>query len=351
MKVFITIVKIVVILALIAVITVMMFVHPASEVFAEGVVFDKNTIPLMYSDGGMDFVDPHNLPTDQEDLIALAARMYDVANKNTKRLDKCAFLISYNSNIKGNILISFEIPVFGYRYQLKNGTEYWGTEYSIPQGNAEQAASMFAKENSMFALRSYTDVSKMDYLYSLKSYKPTLVRDEETGVISIESDFSDKNLVPQKKWKIEQKTPVFSSTQEEPYYAAGRPMTTNNIKTASIEYKRSKEGNYYVIVVELDTDEKETWENTIEELRSGAGDDARYDKMTETLEIWENGYYKRFKSEDYCSAWYDAGGKPHMEFIFNFDTNFFYEDKYTDPDVYDNFAEAKADALAYHAAR
>ena len=65
--------------------------------------------------------------------------------------------------------------------------------------------------------------------------------------------------------------------------------------------------------------------------------------MTETLEIWENGYYKRFHSLDLCSA---KGG--FMTFDFNFDTSFFYGENSLKPSSYDNFLDAKRLALQYN---
>ena len=287
---------------------------------------------------------PDTLPTDQTELIRLAAQMYATANQNTQAMQSAAFLVKYNSNIKINLgVATMEIPVQGYRYQLKTGTEFYSTEYAIPgEEGLGSLAGMFSKESSDFASRSYADVTKANYMFSEKSYSPTISKDPETNEVRIESNFSDKNLVSASKWSPEQPLPYYCSAQEEPFYAANRSMTENNILSATIEYCKSLSGNYYRLQLELDVDKEETWERTIEELRSGAGEDAKYTKMTEIIEIWENGYYKSFRSLDHT---WSKKGTMTMEFDYN--TYYYYDAEHTVPSYYQNFSEAKEKALAY----
>lgn len=315
----------------------------AGEKMGENISFGQTSEPDF--EGSIDFLNPLFLPKNKQDRIEAAEKLYALANENTQKTDAFALSIKYSTCININLLgAKMSIPVVGLRYQLKNGTEYYATEYAMPEGEGVGVlAGWFAKESSMFASRSYVDIQKMDYMYSEKSYSPTFTVDETTGAVTIVSDFTSDNMVDTKKWAKEQAVPTFSVKQNKPYYVANRPMTKTNILDAEIEYIRSAEGNYYKVVLELDVDKKETWENTIEELRSGAGDDAKYDKMTETLEIWENGYYKRFHSLDLCSA---KGG--FMTFDFNFDTSFFYGENSLKPSSYDNFLDAKRLALQYN---
>lgn len=327
------------------------FFQKPTEKQGENISFGKTSQPEFsepaYSGAISAFASPNSLPANtaqtKEERIALAARMYEVANANTQHLNGWALSIKYSTCI--NIGSFLSIPVVGLRYQLKNGNEYYATEYALPDGDAAGTlAGWFAKESSMFASRSYVDVTKTDYMYSEKCYSPTIEINSETKEVKVTSNYSPDNMVPEEKWAKKQPVPTFSAEQDKPYWVANRPMTATNILDATIEYVETPEGNYYSIVIELDVTKPETYENTIGELRAGAGDDAKYDKMTETLEIWENGYYKRFHSLDYCSA---SGGI--MKFDFDFDTSFFYGESSLKPENYDNFIEVKQIAEAFAA--
>lgn len=330
--------------------------NPPKESPGENISFGQTSEPVLTSEAydqhlDLSFITPKSVAPSsaltKEQRIALAAQLYATANANTQNLHAFALSIKYSTsiNIVLGSLLTLSIPVVGLRYQVKNGTEYYATEYALPNGDgAEALAGWFAKESSMFASRSYVDIASMDYMYSEKCYSPTMTVDPETGKVTVESDYSAANRVPESKWAKKQPIPVFSMQQDKPYWVANRPMTETNISDATVEYVKSDAGNYYSIVLELDVTKPETYENTIGELRAGAGEDAKYDKMTETLEIWENGYYKRFHSLDLCSA-----KNGFMTFDFDFDTSFFYGPESTNPANYDNFIEIKQIATEYNA--
>lgn len=341
MKAFKIVLSVLLIVALVGMIAVIIFVKSPSS--NEELKLEESSKPEYETTFG--FV-PETLPTDETELIRLAARMYDVANRNTQDLENVAFIIKYNSTISLNLGVSLPIPIQGYRYQLKNGTEYYATEYAIPGSSGLGGmAGQFSKENSHFASRSYGDASKAEYLYSQKSYAPSIVMDEKTNEPVITSDFSEKNLVPEKLWSPKQPLPYYCSVQSERFYAANRSMSENNILSASIEKCKGQSGDYYRLIIELDVTKEETWERTIDELRQGTAPDGHYTSMTEIIDIWENGYYKSFRSLD-KSEWKKGG----FSMDFDYNTYYFYDDAHTTPTAYSNFAEAKQNALAFFAA-
>lgn len=355
-KTIVVIVSILLILALLSLLAVIIFVHnPASN---EELILFETVMPEY--DNTFTFITAEMLETDESDsnsfalsektlnncntnLTELATEMYRVANENAAKMPSYASLIKFASTVTVNVLgKKIDVPVQGYRYKLKNGTEYYATEYSIPGSEGlGPVAGMFAKESSDFASRSYADVTKADYMYSEKSYSPTIELND-AGEPEIKYDFSEKNMVPTSKWAIEQPVPCYCIEQDDTFYASNRSMSPNNILSPSIEYIKSTGGNYYRIVLDLDVEKEESWERTMDELRQGTGPDAKYTKLHEIIEIWENGYYKSFRSIDHV-VWKNG----LMEMELDFKTYYYYDEEHCDPASYDNFTEVKEKALVY----
>lgn len=296
---------------------------------------DSAVMPKIESYADMSFVKAENLPPDNSDAAkALATELYNAANENFQKIQACAYIVNCVNDMTALII---PMKVAGFRFVLKNGEEYYYAEYSIPEGAGGQLAAKFEKENTAFATRSYVDLAKMNYLYSEKSYSPKF----KEGTSEIQCDWSDKNRVGDKKWPVEQEVPPFCDSQDKPYTQTDQVINEKTIKSAKIEYFKTDAGNYYSITADLDVENPDTTAISIVNLRKGAGSDARYVKMTETIEIWENGYYKRFRSVD---GW-EAGV---MKSELDYDTYFYYDENHTTPGTYRNFDEVKTNALAYN---
>lgn len=334
MKIAILASKILLIVGIISLNAVLAFVQPPAEKLEFGFELKrpdfKSTAPLI--------VDPKNLPTNPQAKIELAAKIYRAVNENYKKLDKWAMKVNCVSEM--TLLKKIRVPVYGYRNILKNGDEYYYTEYSIPSEKGGALMNAFAKDTTAFAQRDYADISKMDFLYSRKSYEPKFRKSEETGKTEIIPNWEDDNIVEKKKWENERKLPIFHESQPEPYCQTGQNITEGTIKWAEIEYFPQEK--YYRIEAELDTDNEETWKNSIENLRKGAGKSAEYTSMVETIEVWDNMYYRSFRSVD---AWSAAGGG--MSSVLDFYTGFAYDEALCDPAKYLDFEDAKKDALEY----
>ena len=358
MKVVATISKILVILALIALIVmIILFGGQTSAVQTfvadpnEQPPTDSSTIDFSAVRAKLDtFVGKDvSAASVQADLIKASAEAYRTACANAKSAEQMYLFVNCKTTMFPDTIM--EMPVIGNRYVLKTGTEFYYTEYSIPGGGFGKLAGLFAPENTTFALRSYSDASIMDYVYSEKSLSPKFVTaDDGSGaVVGIERYWDDpEKQIPEKNWKKNQPQGIFCSAQEGEYTATDQNITEETIKSAQIEYKTSESGNYYVLTLELDTDNPVTTERSIDNLRKGANsDDANYTSMVETIEIWENGYFKYFKSLD---KW-EAKGKIVITSLIDYETTFYFDSKHTDPTIYMDFAEAKTNALAYNSTR
>ena len=254
-------------------------------------------------------------------------------------------MVNCNTDMTIDIVLSkIEMPVIGSRYIMKRGTEYFYTEYSIPVGDTKTLAGWFAKENTMFATRSYTDVSCMDYLYSEKCYEPEFITNDVTGETEILRNWDEANMVSESKWQTEHKVPVFCSAQNGNYAQTDQVINKNTVKDASVEFIESDEGNFYKLTLTLDTDNPETTAISIENLRKGADDkNAAYYDMVETIEIWDNGYFKKFRSID---KWTAKNGL--ISSVIDYDTFFYYSEEFADTSKYYDFDDVKKAALEYN---
>lgn len=356
MKVVGTIFKILVIIALIAVI-VLIILFGGSSSAPQSFVADENSQPVTapatdFSALKSKLISFSSSAASSEsadaDLIETCAAAYKLACENAKSADKMYLFVNCNTTMFPGTFL--EMPVIGNRYILKTGTEYYYTEYSIPGGGFGSLAGMFAPENTTFALRSYADASSMDYLYSEKSLSPKFITSENGDVTGIERYWDDpEKQVSEDKWAKEQPLGIFCSLQDGEYTATDQNIMKENIKKASVEYKTGKAGNYFVLTIELDTDNPLTTERSIDNLRRGANSsDANYTSMVETIEIWENGYFKYFRSVD---EWAMHGKKGGINSRIDYETTFYFDVAHTDPSVYMDFAEVKENALGYNATR
>ena len=145
--------KVLLILALIAMCLVIIFVTPKPVVpdLNSGIqVIPEKDSTLVNANNSL-LISPDSIPeTDSEDAINLAYKMYLIANENMKKTDKWTTLVDCSTTMYIGSL--FEIPVVGRRYYLKNGTEYYYTEYQVPGGGAGGLAGMAAPENSDFVM-------------------------------------------------------------------------------------------------------------------------------------------------------------------------------------------------------
>ncbi|HPD02573.1 MAG TPA: hypothetical protein PK245_04345, partial [Clostridia bacterium] len=90
---------------------------------------------------------------------------------------------------------------------------------------------------------------------------------------------------------------------------------------------------------DLDVNNPLTTESSLVELREGAGDEAQYLSIVSTFEVWDNGYFKYFLSNDSWSGGVISGD-------LDFETYFYYDDESCDIGNYQYMKDLAAKCYA-----
>ena len=166
----------------------------------------------------------------------------------------------------------------------------------------------------------------MDYLYSEKSESSTFNAETKNAVVDW-----DKQV---KGYSNEQPKKIFSYKQNQEFFITDQNVLPETIKNPTIEFVRTNVGNYYSLSFDLDVSNPKTYERSMDGLRTGLSD-GNYTSIHENVEIWENGYYKRFVSLDKAE---NSGLALNMDFDFIF----YYRDGFksiADLDGFDDYSE------------
>lgn len=267
---------------------------------------------------------------DMEAKIDFAVTLYTAANDLYKNTEDVALMVTSSTSMFGG-----NVKVPGYRYIVKNSDEYYYLEYSFipPADNALSGfisglAGAIAKESTQFALRKYYD-SSMDDIRVQRVINPTpaMVFDEETGKNIYTVDWTE--VVDE-----EEDLPIYYSGQTEPYVQTEQIINEDTVTSAEVSY--NEEEGYYSLVLELDTTLATTL--TQARLRANSGNDqAFYTRLTQTIEIWDNGYFRYFRAQD---DW-EGPGTIKMTSEIDFKTYFYYDEYWTNPENYQHMAELK----------
>lgn len=331
-----SIIKVLVVIALIAMIAVLILFPPESDNGGDEITSFNLGEPLKPEFSDTLTFDKGYLPdaNDTQAKIEFATELYEKACLNYKNAPQCLYAVDCKTEM--TIMPGFlnmKMNVNGYRYQLKTDTEYYYTEYSVAPGgigNLMQTLNL-KTEDTMFAIRSYTN-SDMDYLYTEKSLSPQFITDEETGELEIVRDWSEGNMVT--GYENQKAQPIYNKNQVGTYYQTDQTINVNTIISADITY--NEEEGFYTLVLTLDVNNPETTQNSIGNLRAGAGESANYDSMVETIEIWDNGYFRTFLSVDEWSA------GAAMSSLLTYATTFYYDDAHMVTSTYMDFDEIKS---------
>lgn len=270
---------------------------------------------------------------DENDLdakIQFAVSLYNQANQLYKSTEDVSMMVRSSTSMFGGL-----VSVPGYRYILKNGDQYYYLEFSfIPKsdnalsGFVSGLAGAIAKESTQFALRKYYDPS-MDTIKVQRVVDPTPIMeyDEE----------AEKNIYTidwTKAVNEEEEIPVYYSGQSGPYVQTDQIINEDSITSADISY--NAEEGYYTLVLELDPPIATTKSQIM--LRANSGNDqAYYTSLTQTIEIWDNGYFRYFRAQD---NW-EGPGTIKMTSEIDFITNFYYDTYWTRPENFQHMVETK----------
>lgn len=244
-----------------------------------------------------------NVDVEGQDAINLAVELYEIGCDNDKLTDHRAFFsVCPTSNLAAGMDNKILLNIL----EVKNGTEYYRVDYRlrdsvplfdlIPESTINKAVKLVTTE------RRYMNTS-MDY----------------TRYQQILNAMTDENGVPYADWsnkaKIDEKTnpnegpskpKIFNKDQDGIYRKSDHTIETDTITEATVTYNETE--GFYSVIIKLDCSfdgngfNKAT-QNTRPLIQDGAGaPNAKYDEITIEFELWDNGYFKTFKSTEHWSA-------------------------------------------------
>lgn len=247
-----------------------------------------------------------DLDVDTNDENALAIALYELANLNDKTT---AHRAMYSFCPTSNVAMGMDNRILVNILEIKNGDEFFRVDYrleddvpifsALPKKAINNALELVVTE------RRYANTD-MDYTryQKIKNAQTTVKANEddpiEEGIpyaIWEEKDITEITDPEQQPSKPQ----IFSASQEGTYYKSAHNVSIDTISEASVEY-REDEGVYFVSMT-LDVSNPVTTENTRPLIQEGSGaDNADYNEIVIEFEMWDNGYYKEFWSNEYWSA-------------------------------------------------
>lgn len=270
------------------------------------------------------------MPTTDAEKRQFAYDLYTLANENFKNAEKAAYAINCTTVMMGS-------AVNGYQYMVKNGDEYFYTEYSFGEEGSGNILSVImqgvAAESTVYAARRYTNASlekvhKQLTLRPAKTVENQKITFRANWAESIRNEEIDKT--------------IYYADQVGAYEYTEQKILPETILTAEVEY--NEEDGYYILTLELDVANEKTTEITRPNLRASSGaPDADYYSMTETIHIWDNGYFRYFRSQDNWQG--TMGGIIALKSELDYQTNFYYDETNCNPENYQDMLEWKAEVL------
>lgn len=249
---------------------------------------------------------------DSLEMKNLAVDLYNKANYNAQHDDTLCYSVYNVSPI--SILKADSVA---YRYFVKNGSEFYNTNYFYTDGSGVGSTIMSAvsAENVLFSQRIYYN-SDLNYGYSQKS-KVMTYQVADNGAVTFGADWNDlyneSEVSAPKEMLVSGREYTFSSFLIE----------ADTISKASISYD---EAGFYKIRLELDCSLDKTMEKELPFLVGAAGDpNARYTAVEMDIEIWDCGRFKKF----FCkNSWHadKAYGFFKLDAVNDYQTSFYYND-------------------------
>ena len=255
------------------------------------------------------------IPTEEDstEMKNLVVELYDKANYNAQHDDTLCYSVYNVSPI--SILKADSIA---YRYFVKNGTEFFNSNYFYTDGSAMGAGIMasVSGENVHFSQRVYYN-SDLEYGYSQKS-KVMEYKVAESGAVSFGADWND--LYNQQE--ISAPKEMLCSGLE--YTFSSFLIEADTITKANITHDNA---GFYKINIELDCSLDKTMAKELPFLVGAAGDPkARYTKVKMDIEIWDCGRFKKFFCENSWSSKNAYGMHLKVDAVNNYQTSFYYND-------------------------
>ncbi len=259
--------------------------------------------------------------SDTEAVKKFAADLYAIASEKYCTADNVAYQTSYTNTM-------LNVPVAGYRFNLRNQDRTHYTEYAYINGDTKNPTIKFlmavmgaiAGDSTRFAEARYTDDS-MDYIQSIKYVAPD--QDHQPTPVFDEAGYPFFDIA----WEEGVKGKMVK--KDYGYRLTDHDVTAETISEATVTY--NEEEGYYTLKLKLDL-VKATENITLPNLRKNADDpDAYYSKLDQTIEIWDNGYPRFFLAED---TWQ---GMVASDLVFS--TTYYFDEYWTNIDNYQYMSE------------
>jgi len=248
-----------------------------------------------------------------------AYSLFQIANRNDQN---CLRRLAYTHNTVTTVGVEARNLVI----DLKNGDEYLKYDF-------QPDVKKFGITVDGHAKATYAKLG-LDKAYYVQ-IGDGVINDDWTGY----ADFgSTDGLLTEDTDKL-----YFHASQKQLYCVTEAIVNLNTIRAASLTHNDAE--GYYTIVFELDPSSTGAAKVLEKNLRINSGmNKAKYTSITETIEIWDNGFFKRFLSVDKWSS-------SVISSTINFDTEYFYDAASCDLSKYCKgyYATIKAKAEAANA--
>ncbi|GEM_PF-4162413 len=218
--------------------------------------------------------------TDVESHKAIAYELYALACQN------------YNAALQASSFVKYRTETFGtadgFRHTIRNGGEYFQTEYCfvLATESVQAIMGLFAAESTMFAERRYMGVDMSEVMAEkVTEPRPTFSIDE------------NKQIHYNAEWDLSRgKNSSYKLPPPNFEFLTDQNILVETMSFANVSY--NAEEGYYILRMELDVNNAKTTEKTLPTLKESLNDTAYYTSMIEEFHIWDNGYPKYFRSVD-----------------------------------------------------
>ncbi|MBQ7652761.1 MAG: hypothetical protein IJS93_00085 [Clostridia bacterium] len=213
----------------------------------------------------------------QQELITLAVKAYENACKLDQNCDYRRYDVDCSVTTMGTVR--------QYITQIKNGEEFYRGEVQIPDDEQEPIFKIILKalKDQTFFNGQYANMTE-DKMVQIKTLEG--ISRSESGEISADLD----------KGTVEYKDkPYFNPAQEQKYTQTDFIIRVDTIKNVSITHDDEK--GFYTLVFDIDVENKEAIAKPYENLSANV-ENAKYTAVHETIELWDSGYFRYFRSED-----------------------------------------------------
>ena len=274
--------------------------------------FDETKMDASYRPTGAKLTDIVIPSSEDEDaMIACALKLYNKANYNLQHDNAVAYAVKTNTKVLG-------VDTGGIRYTIKNGNEFFNADYFyVPTDASGSIAKAASPEYTNYGYRRY--YNKALNIGREQKAKELNYKKQSNGQLLFSVSWDDLYY----DQEIEMPQEFAESGASYKYY--NFTWDTDTINSATVEYNEDE--GYYKLVVELDASNKKTVKDAIKDLQNGAGDkNAKYTKIVETIEIWDNGRYKTFNTCDYWTAPHIHGMIISASSANDYRTTFYYDD-------------------------